>query len=135
MLGCDYCESIRGVGPKKAVEVAPRPRPAPPLTGDARQFIRKYKNIETAVKSLDKAKYPVPDDWDFVGARALFKTPEIADPESVSVRGIACASPASDEVCGPVQVGGAGRAGRGRLSGQGEGVQVRGAPARGGVLG
>eukprot|EP00339_Tiarina_fusa_P014480 CAMPEP_0117015106 /NCGR_PEP_ID=MMETSP0472-20121206/12131_1 /TAXON_ID=693140 ORGANISM="Tiarina fusus, Strain LIS" /NCGR_SAMPLE_ID=MMETSP0472 /ASSEMBLY_ACC=CAM_ASM_000603 /LENGTH=423 /DNA_ID=CAMNT_0004718833 /DNA_START=117 /DNA_END=1388 /DNA_ORIENTATION=- len=46
MLGCDYCDSIRGVGPKTALKL-----------------IREHKNIETILKNLDGKKYVVPSDW------------------------------------------------------------------------
>jgi len=69
LLGCDYCDSIRGIGPKKAVE-----------------FIKKYGSIEKVLESLDKTKYPVPDDWNYQGARELFKNPEVKDPAEVEVR-------------------------------------------------
>jgi hypothetical protein len=36
LLGCDYCETIRGVGPKKAFEL-----------------ITKHKSIENIVENLD----------------------------------------------------------------------------------
>lgn len=36
LLGCDYCETIRGVGPKKAFEL-----------------ITKYKSIENILENLD----------------------------------------------------------------------------------
>lgn len=37
LLGCDYCGTIRGVGPKKAVEL-----------------IKQYKNIETILENIDQ---------------------------------------------------------------------------------
>ena len=40
LCGCDYTDSIRGIGPKKAFE-----------------FIKRYKNIETLLAHLDKNKY------------------------------------------------------------------------------
>ena len=43
LCGCDYSDSIRGIGPKKALEL-----------------IKKYKNIETMLANLDKSKYVVP---------------------------------------------------------------------------
>ena len=36
LLGCDYCDSIRGIGPKRAVDL-----------------IKQHKNIETILKNLD----------------------------------------------------------------------------------
>lgn len=61
LLGCDYCETIRGVGPKRAVEL-----------------IRKHKDIETILKFLDK-KYAAPENWLFKEARQLFLKPDVTD--------------------------------------------------------
>ena len=68
-MGCDYCDTIKGVGPKKAVE-----------------FVKKYKSIEEIVKHLDKSKYPLPDNWNYEGARKLFQEHEVLDPEDIEVR-------------------------------------------------
>ncbi|KAJ2778012.1 Elongation of fatty acids protein 2 [Coemansia javaensis] len=59
VLGCDYCESIRGVGPKSGYE-----------------HIRACKTIEEAVK-LEKVAKGVPDDWPYASARELFQRPEV----------------------------------------------------------
>ncbi|XP_013773999.1 flap endonuclease 1-like [Limulus polyphemus] len=64
LLGCDYCESIRGIGPKRAIEL-----------------IRQHRSIEEIIKHLDGKKYTTPSDWMFNEARKLFKEPEVADSE------------------------------------------------------
>ena len=46
LLGCDYCDSIKGVGPKTALKL-----------------IREHDNIETIIKHLDRKKYGIPDNW------------------------------------------------------------------------
>jgi flap endonuclease-1 len=46
LLGCDYCDTIRGVGPKTALKL-----------------IREYKSIERIVQNIDTKKYTVPDSW------------------------------------------------------------------------
>ena len=46
LLGCDYCDSIKGIGPKTALKL-----------------IREHKDIETILDKLDKNKYQVPDNW------------------------------------------------------------------------
>lgn len=71
LLGCDYCETIRGIGPKRAIEL-----------------VAQYKSIEEILKNIDKGKYIVPEDWNFQQARQLFISPEIANPEEVEVRKI-----------------------------------------------
>lgn len=46
LCGCDYCSTIKGIGPKTALKL-----------------IKQYKSIENVVKNLDKDKFKVPDDW------------------------------------------------------------------------
>ena len=46
LLGCDYCDSIRGVGPKTALKL-----------------VREHKNIETILENLNRDKYGVPENW------------------------------------------------------------------------
>ncbi|BFZ57916.1 Elongation of fatty acids protein 2 [Savitreella phatthalungensis] len=60
LLGCDYCDPIRGIGPKKALEL-----------------IREYGTIEKILEHLKTTKYDVPDDWPFADARELFKNPDV----------------------------------------------------------
>lgn len=65
LCGCDYCDTIRGIGPKKA-----------------HQMIKKYGDIERVVKSLkDKPQYVVPSNFleDVTRARELFKNPDVTD--------------------------------------------------------
>ncbi|XP_076448888.1 flap endonuclease 1-like [Babylonia areolata] len=69
LLGCDYCDSIKGIGPKRAVEL-----------------IKQHKNIETILEHLDQKKYTVPEDWMYKEARRLFQEPEVADPEAVDIK-------------------------------------------------
>lgn len=69
LLGCDYCESIKGVGPKKAMEL-----------------ILKYRSIEKILANIDQKKYIVPEDWNYERARELFKTPEIAEADEIDLK-------------------------------------------------
>jgi len=69
LLGCDYCDSIRGIGPKRAVDL-----------------IKQHKNIESILKHLDAKKYTVPDDWPYQEARELFKNPEVTDPKELELK-------------------------------------------------
>jgi len=46
MLGCDYCDSIRGVGPKTALKL-----------------IRAHGSIEKILENIDRNKFKVPEDW------------------------------------------------------------------------
>lgn len=69
LLGCDYCDSLRGIGPKRAVEL-----------------IKQHKTIEAAVKAIDTKKHPIPDNWPYESARSLFLKPEVTDPDSIDMK-------------------------------------------------
>ena len=60
MLGCDYCPSIKGIGPMRAFNL-----------------IKEHKTIEKVLENIDQKKYIVPEDWLFAKARELFKEPEV----------------------------------------------------------
>mmetsp|Transcript_6928 Transcript_6928/g.29238 ORF Transcript_6928/g.29238 Transcript_6928/m.29238 type:complete len:378 (+) Transcript_6928:88-1221(+) len=60
LLGCDYCDSIRGIGPKRAIDL-----------------MRKHGSLEEVLANLDKDKYPIPDLFPYEEARDLFRNPEI----------------------------------------------------------
>jgi len=60
LCGCDYCGSIRGIGPKKALDQ-----------------IQKFGTIEKVIENLDKAKYIVPEVFPFDEARKLFVQPDV----------------------------------------------------------
>jgi len=47
LLGCDYCDSIRGVGPKTALKL-----------------IHEYHSMEKILQNLDRKKYTVPDGYE-----------------------------------------------------------------------
>ncbi|XP_050544421.1 flap endonuclease 1 [Daktulosphaira vitifoliae] len=69
LLGCDYCNSIKGVGPKRAIEL-----------------IRQYKTLENILENIDTKKYQVPENWPFKEARRLFIEPEVADPNTIELK-------------------------------------------------
>ncbi|XP_073987870.1 flap structure-specific endonuclease 1 [Rhodnius prolixus] len=69
LLGCDYVPSIRGIGPKRAIEL-----------------IRQYKNIEGVLEKIDSKKYGIPDNWEYDEARKLFKEPEVQDPVDIELK-------------------------------------------------
>jgi len=68
-LGCDYCNSIKGVGPKRAIEL-----------------MREHKSLENIIENLDTKKYQIPEDWPYKEARRLFIEPEITDPNTLEVK-------------------------------------------------
>lgn len=67
-MGCDYCEGIKGVGPKRAFEL-----------------IQNYRDIETILENIDRNKFTVPENWNYQVARELFINPEVADPQEIEV--------------------------------------------------
>lgn len=94
LLGCDYCDSIKGVGPKTALKL-----------------IREFGNIETILeKGLEGKKWTVPDSWQppkdeysddegdentennkkpvpvYVEARKLFNHHEVLDKSQVELK-------------------------------------------------
>lgn len=69
LLGCDYCPSIRGIGPKRAIEL-----------------LQKHKTIENLLEKLDTSKYQIPEEWGYQEARKLFLNPEVADPNTLELK-------------------------------------------------
>ncbi|KAJ2822012.1 Elongation of fatty acids protein 2 [Coemansia sp. 'formosensis'] len=61
ILGCDYCDSVRGVGPKSGYE-----------------YIKEHKSIEEAIK-VEKVAKGVPEEWPFEQARELFRSADVSD--------------------------------------------------------
>ena len=59
LCGCDYTTKIYGMGPINAYKL-----------------LKKYDNIENILENIkDSTKYKVPDDFDYVSSRKLFKNP------------------------------------------------------------
>ncbi|XP_076067358.1 flap structure-specific endonuclease 1 isoform X2 [Oratosquilla oratoria] len=69
LLGCDYCDSIKGIGPKRAIEL-----------------IKNKKSLEEILNSLDKKKYSPPEDWPYAEARRLFLEPEVTPADDVELK-------------------------------------------------
>lgn len=68
-MGCDYCDTIRGIGPKRALEL-----------------VGTHENIETILENLDTDKYKVPENWLFKEARELFIKPDVIDPDTIDLK-------------------------------------------------
>ncbi|XP_030076078.1 probable flap endonuclease 1 homolog [Microcaecilia unicolor] len=66
LLGCDYCEKIRGLGPKKALKL-----------------LQKHGSIEQILQNIDLQKYPRPNTWPLQESRALFLHPQVADASQI----------------------------------------------------
>jgi flap endonuclease-1 len=68
LLGCDYLDPIKGIGPSTALKL-----------------IREHKNLEGVVEHMKtNSKFTVPEDWPFEDARELFLHPDVRsadDPE------------------------------------------------------
>lgn len=60
LCGCDYCDSIKNIGSKRAYEL-----------------IQEYHTIEEIIKNIDTEKYPLPEDFDYKSARELFLNHEV----------------------------------------------------------
>ncbi|KAK8638582.1 hypothetical protein V6N13_137000 [Hibiscus sabdariffa] len=58
LSGCDYCESIQGIGGKTALKL-----------------IQKHGSIEHILQNINKERYSIPDDWPYEEVRCLFKEP------------------------------------------------------------
>ncbi|CAG5026654.1 unnamed protein product [Parnassius apollo] len=69
LLGCDYCGSIRGIGPKRAIEL-----------------IKQHRSMEEVLRNIDTNKYQPPENWDFENARRLFLEPEVKDPKDIEMK-------------------------------------------------
>mmetsp|Transcript_16910 Transcript_16910/g.34620 ORF Transcript_16910/g.34620 Transcript_16910/m.34620 type:complete len:403 (-) Transcript_16910:104-1312(-) len=67
LCGCDYCGTIRGIGPKKSLDL-----------------IKKHGSIEKVIEAIDTTKYQVPDPFPFEEARKLFKAAEVTPSDQVA---------------------------------------------------
>eukprot|EP01127_Copromyxa_protea_P003355 TRINITY_DN13181_c0_g1_i1.p1 TRINITY_DN13181_c0_g1~~TRINITY_DN13181_c0_g1_i1.p1 ORF type:complete len:393 (+),score=104.73 TRINITY_DN13181_c0_g1_i1:37-1215(+) len=68
LLGCDYSDKIRGIGPVRALE-----------------YIKKYHNIETILENLDKSKYVIPDPFPYEAIREYFKNPDTTPSDEIEL--------------------------------------------------
>jgi flap endonuclease-1 len=64
LLGCDYSDKIKGIGPVKAY-----------------QLIKDHRNIETILKKIDQKKHPVPEHFPYQEIREYFKNPPVLESE------------------------------------------------------
>ncbi|XP_078060161.1 putative flap endonuclease 1 homolog [Mustelus asterias] len=68
LMGCDYCDKIKGIGIKRAL----------PL-------IQNHKSIEEIIRNRDCLKHQPPVDWPFREARQLFLRPEVVNTDEVTL--------------------------------------------------
>eukprot|EP00250_Pteridium_aquilinum_P016588 c23179_g1_i1 orf=102-1262(+) len=64
LCGCDYCETIKGIGGLTALKL-----------------IRQHGSLESVLENLNKDRYQIPDNWPFQEARQLFKEPLVTTEE------------------------------------------------------
>lgn len=72
LLGCDYCETIKGVGPVTAFKL-----------------IKEHGTLEGVIKHIESnpdSKFKVPEDWPYEGARELFLNPEVLDANEIELK-------------------------------------------------
>jgi flap endonuclease-1 len=61
LLGCDYLDPIKGIGPSTALKM-----------------LREHKDLEGVVEHIKKStKLTIPEDWPFADARTLFLEPDV----------------------------------------------------------
>ncbi|CAH9075898.1 unnamed protein product [Cuscuta epithymum] len=58
LCGCDYCDSIRGIGPQTALKL-----------------VRQHGSLESILENINKERYQIPNEWPYEEARLLFKDP------------------------------------------------------------
>ncbi|XP_008775414.2 flap endonuclease 1 [Phoenix dactylifera] len=61
LCGCDYCDSIKGIGGQTALKL-----------------ISKHGCIENILENINKERYQIPEDWPYQEARRLFKEPTVS---------------------------------------------------------
>lgn len=70
LSGCDYCDSIRGIGGQTALKL-----------------IRQHGSIENILENINRERYQIPDDWPYQEARRLFKEPQVfSDDEQLDIK-------------------------------------------------
>lgn len=73
LLGCDYCETIKGVGPVTAYKL-----------------IKEHGLLDAIVEHIEanpeKTKYKVPPNWPYKEARQLFMLPEVTPSKDITIK-------------------------------------------------
>ncbi|XP_078446863.1 5'-3' exonuclease family protein isoform X1 [Wolffia australiana] len=67
LCGCDYCDSIKGIGGQTALKL-----------------IRQYGSIEKILENINKERYHIPENWPYQEARRLFMEPLAGAPDEQS---------------------------------------------------
>ena len=69
LCGCDYTDTIRGIGGKRALTL-----------------IQEHHTIDEVLAHLDKEKYPVPEYFPYEEARKLFLNPDVIPADDVPLQ-------------------------------------------------
>lgn len=73
MLGCDYCDSIKGVGPVTALKL-----------------MKEHGSLEKIVEYIESGeannKWKVPENWPYKEARELFVKPDVIDANEIDLK-------------------------------------------------
>ena len=69
LCGCDYCGTIKGIGPKTAYNL-----------------LLQHNSIEGVLQHIDKDKHSIPDPFPFESARKCFTSPLVADTENINIK-------------------------------------------------
>eukprot|EP00922_Rhytidocystis_sp_ex-Travisia-forbesii_P063407 GHVS01094342.1.p1 GENE.GHVS01094342.1~~GHVS01094342.1.p1 ORF type:complete len:443 (+),score=61.17 GHVS01094342.1:129-1457(+) len=69
LCGCDYCDTIRGIGAKTAYSL-----------------IKEHKDIETIIQNIDITKHPLPELFPYQQAREFFHSPEVVQGADVRIQ-------------------------------------------------
>ena len=92
LLGCDYLDPIRGVGPKKALKLIQEHETLERVLEHLHLTSAKKENPPSDMNNQDVSSkkragaIQVPDVWPFQEARSLFQSPEVLDGQSIQVR-------------------------------------------------
>lgn len=68
LMGCDFLPTLPKIGKQRAYDL-----------------IKEYGSLEKVLASLDKTKYPIPEDYNYEGVRQLFKEPDVTKAEDVKL--------------------------------------------------
>lgn len=74
ILGCDYCDGIKGVGPVNAYKLIKE-------HGSLENIVAKFENGE-----ISNSKWKIPDGWPYKDARELFLNPDIIPGKDVNLK-------------------------------------------------
>lgn len=74
ILGCDYCEGIKGVGPVNALKLIKE-------HGSLENIVEKFENGE-----ISNGRWKIPEEWQYKEARALFMEPDVIPSDQITLK-------------------------------------------------